>query len=193
MSDISSECPGTHWCNSNCLCSPISTQGRNFDTIYHKFNLVSKFDEINQGLPNSLTNLWTVMHLLSCQIPQICSTFLHILPEARHSKYSAFLTDVIPFLDSAEQSNTTVCLIASSLKANGNTSSETHPVSYPKITPGSYPNSKFSGTVTVLRPRICEVLMSCLYRDNLHFIQRPSMTESIMEVTHIRTPHTKIL
>ena len=42
--------------------------------------------------------------------------------------------------------------------------SETQPVSYPKITLGSYPNSKFSGTVTVLRLRICEVLMSCLYR-----------------------------
>ena len=72
-------------------------------------------------------------------------------------------------------------------------SSETHPVSYPKITLGSYPNSKFSGTVTVLRLRICEVLMSCLYRDNLHFIQGPSMTESIMEAIRIRTPHTKIL
>ena len=33
-------------------------------------------------------------------------------------------------------------------------SSETHPVSYPKITLGSYPNSKFSVTVTVLRLRI---------------------------------------
>ena len=54
--------------------------------------------------------------------------------------------------------------------------SETQPVSYPKITLGSYPNSKFSGTVTVLRLRICEVLMSCLYRDNLHFIQGPSVT-----------------
>ena len=43
-------------------------------------------------------------------------------------------------------------------------SSETHPVSYPKITLGSYPNSKFFGTVTVLRLRICEVLMSCLWR-----------------------------
>ena len=69
MSDISSECPDRQWWNCNCFCSPISTQGRNFDTICHKFNLVSKFDEINQGLPNSLTNLWTVMHLLSCQIP----------------------------------------------------------------------------------------------------------------------------
>jgi len=55
------------------------------------------------------------------------------------------------------------------------------------------PNNKFSGTVTVLRLRICEVLKSCLYRDNLHFIQGPSMTESIMEALHIRTPHTKIL
>ena len=72
-------------------------------------------------------------------------------------------------------------------------SSETHPISYPKITLGSYPHSKFSGTVTVLRLRICEVLMSCLYTDNLHFIQGPSMTESIMEAIHIRTPHTNIL
>ena len=31
-------------------------------------------------------------------------------------------------------------------------SSETHPISYPKITLGSYPDSKFSGRVTVLRP-----------------------------------------
>jgi len=72
-------------------------------------------------------------------------------------------------------------------------SSQTHPVSYPNNTLGSYPDSKFSGTVTVLRLRICEVLMSCLYRDNLHFIQGPSMTESIMEVIRIRTPHTNIL
>ena len=71
--------------------------------------------------------------------------------------------------------------------------SETHPVSYPKIALGSYPNSKFSGTVTVLRLRICEVLMSCLYRDNLHFIQGPSVNESIMEAIRVRTPHTKTL
>jgi len=49
MSDISSECPGRHWCNSNCFCSPISIQGRHFDTIYHKFNLVSKFDDTLKG------------------------------------------------------------------------------------------------------------------------------------------------
>jgi len=72
-------------------------------------------------------------------------------------------------------------------------SSETQPVSYPNITLGSYPNSKSSGTVTVLSLRICEVLMSCLYRDNLHFIQGPRVTESIMEAICIRTPHTKIL
>ena len=48
MSDISSDCPGTHWCNSNCFCSSSSIQGRIFDTIYHKFNLVSKFNGINQ-------------------------------------------------------------------------------------------------------------------------------------------------
>ena len=39
---------------------------------------------------------------------------------------------------------------------------EIHPVSYPKITLGSYPNSQFSGIVTVLRLRICVVSMSCL-------------------------------
>ena len=48
MSDISSECPGTHWCNSNCFCPSFNIQGRNFDTIYHKFNPVSKSDSINQ-------------------------------------------------------------------------------------------------------------------------------------------------
>jgi len=42
------------------------------------------------------------------------------MPVDRHPKYLASLTDVIPFLDSADQSNTTVCLIASSLKANVN-------------------------------------------------------------------------
>ena len=71
--------------------------------------------------------------------------------------------------------------------------SETHPVFYPKTTLVSYPNNKFLETVTVLRLRICEVLMSCLYRYNLHFIQRPSMTVSLMEAICIRTPHTKIL
>ena len=70
-------------------------------------------------------------------------------------------------------------------------SSETHPVSYPKITLGSYPNSTYSGRV--LRLRICEVLKSCLYRNTSHFIQGPNMTESIREAIHIRTPHTKIL
>ena len=48
MSDISSECPGMHWCNSNCFCSSISIQGRKFDTICQKFNLVSKFNGIKQ-------------------------------------------------------------------------------------------------------------------------------------------------
>ena len=47
MSDISSECSGTYSCNSNCFCSSISIKGINFDTTYHKFNLVSKFDGIN--------------------------------------------------------------------------------------------------------------------------------------------------
>ena len=48
MPDIFPECPGMYWCNSNCFCSLISIQVRNFDTIYHTFNLVSKFDGINQ-------------------------------------------------------------------------------------------------------------------------------------------------
>jgi len=69
MSDISSECPDRHWCNSNCFCLPISTQGRNFDTIYHKFNLVSNLMPYTKRLHNSSTNLWTVIYLLSCQIP----------------------------------------------------------------------------------------------------------------------------
>ena len=73
-------------------------------------------------------------------------------------------------------------------------SSEAHPVCYPKSTLSSYcPYSKFSGTVRVLRMRICEVLMLCLYRDNLHFIWGTIMTESIMEAICRRTPHTKIL
>jgi len=46
MSDISSDFPGVHWYNYNCFCSSISIQSRNFDTIYHKFKLVSKFDGI---------------------------------------------------------------------------------------------------------------------------------------------------
>ena len=50
----------------------------------------------------------------------MCSTFLYILPEGRHPEYSASMTDVIPLLGSVEQSNTTVCLSASSLKANVN-------------------------------------------------------------------------
>jgi hypothetical protein len=68
-------------------------------------------------------------------------------------------------------------------------SSETHPVSHPKTTLGSYPNSKFSGTVTVLKLRICEALMSCLYRDNLQFIQGPNMTESTVE-DYVQEHHT---
>ena len=73
-------------------------------------------------------------------------------------------------------------------------SSETHPVSYPEITLGSYPNSQFSGIVTVLRMRICEVLMSCLYRDSRFILySRTQYDRSIMEAIHIRTTHTKIL
>ena len=51
MSDISSECPGMHWCNSNCFCPSISTQGRHFDAVYHKLNLVSKLNSTNQKVP----------------------------------------------------------------------------------------------------------------------------------------------
>jgi len=57
MSDISSECPGTHWCNSNFFYSSITIQGRKFDTIYHKFNLVSKFDGINQKAAQLISQL----------------------------------------------------------------------------------------------------------------------------------------
>ena len=42
ISASSSKCPGTHWCKSNCFCSSNSIQGRNFDTIFHKFPMVSK-------------------------------------------------------------------------------------------------------------------------------------------------------
>ena len=49
MSDISSECPHMNWCNSNCYCSSISIYGRNFDTLYHKFKLMSKSDRKNQN------------------------------------------------------------------------------------------------------------------------------------------------
>ena len=45
MPDIWSECPGMHWC----FCSSINIQCSNFDPIYHKFNLLSKFDNINQN------------------------------------------------------------------------------------------------------------------------------------------------
>ena len=48
MFDMSSQCLGMQWCNSNCFCSSISTQGRNFDAISHKLNLVSKFDGIHK-------------------------------------------------------------------------------------------------------------------------------------------------
>ena len=57
MSDISSECPCTHWCNSNCFCSSISIQGRKFDTIYHKFNVLSKFYSINQNAAQRISQL----------------------------------------------------------------------------------------------------------------------------------------
>jgi hypothetical protein len=33
MSGISSECPSTQWCNSNCLCSSISIQGKMADSV----------------------------------------------------------------------------------------------------------------------------------------------------------------
>jgi len=46
MSDMSSQCSGMQRSNSNCFCSSICLQGRNFDTHYQKFNLVSKFDSI---------------------------------------------------------------------------------------------------------------------------------------------------
>jgi len=50
------------------------------------------------------------------------------LPVGRHPEYSAFLIYVIPFLDTAEQSNTTVCLTASSMKANVNIRKVSEPI-----------------------------------------------------------------
>jgi len=38
-------------------------------------------------------------------------------------------------------------------------SSETHPVSYPKIILGSYPNNKFSGTVTISHSIVTETVL----------------------------------
>jgi len=103
MSDISSECPGMHWCNSNCFWSSVTIQGRNFDAIYHKFNLVSKPDSINQKaaqlisqlvdsntstfMPNPIKMFHISVHSASTQAPWIFS----------------ILKDVIPYLDSAEQ------------------------------------------------------------------------------------------
>jgi len=79
-----------------------------------------KFDGINQK----------DVKLISQLVDSNTSTFMtnpiimfHISVHSaggRHHEYSASLTDVIPFLDSADQSNTTICLIASSLKANVN-------------------------------------------------------------------------
>ena len=46
-----------HWCNSNCFCSSINIQGRKFVTIYHKFNLVSKFDGINQKVAQLISQI----------------------------------------------------------------------------------------------------------------------------------------
>ena len=119
MSDVSSECPGMHWCNSvsahqTMYKAEILTQSTTNSVLCQTLTAQTK------KVPNSLANLWIVIHLLSCQIPYICSTFLYILPEGRHPEYSVSVTDVIPLLDSAEQSNTTDCLIASSLKANVN-------------------------------------------------------------------------
>ena len=84
-----------------------------------KFNLVSKFDSINQKAAQLISQCVesnVYFHAKSHK----CSTFLYILQVGRHPEYSASLTDVIPFLDSAQQSNTTVCLTASSLKGNVN-------------------------------------------------------------------------
>jgi len=50
MSVISSECPGMHWRISNCYCSSISIQGRNFDTL------------LSQILTHSITNFDTLYH-----------------------------------------------------------------------------------------------------------------------------------
>ena len=90
MSDVSSECPGRQWCNSNCFCSSISIQGRNLDTIHHKLNLVSKSDDINQKavllisqlvdsntstfMPNTIDMFLISVHSAARQAPWIFST-----------------------------------------------------------------------------------------------------------------------
>jgi hypothetical protein len=79
-----------------------------------------KFDGINQKTAQLISQLVDINTSTFIANPINCSTFLYILLVGRHHEYSASLTDVIPFLDSAEQSNTTVCLIASSLKVNVN-------------------------------------------------------------------------
>ena len=120
MSDISSESPRTHRCKFNCFWSSINIQCSNFDTIYHKFKLVSKSYSINQKaaqlisqivdsnpstfMPNPINMFHIFVHSASRQAPWIFSNHKH----------------VIPFLESAQQPNTTVCLPASSLEANVN-------------------------------------------------------------------------
>jgi len=76
-------------------------------TVSHKLNLVSKFDGIHKNAAQLISQL--VESNTSTFMPNPINMFhiLYNLPVSRHPEYSASLTDVIPFLDSAEQSNTT--------------------------------------------------------------------------------------
>ena len=103
MSDISSECPSMHWCKFNCFWSSVTTQGRKFDTIYHKFNLVSKYDSINQNIAQLISQL--VDSNISTFMPNPIKMFHISVPSASRQVPWIFsiLKYVIPFLDSAQQ------------------------------------------------------------------------------------------
>jgi len=95
-------------------------------TFHHNSSESTRHNFIMWALScTTFSGLQMVWHFM-CH--PVCSTFLHILPIGRHPEYSASLTDVIPFLDSAKQSNTILCLIASSFKANANTWNVSAPI-----------------------------------------------------------------
>ena len=134
------------------------------------------------------------MVLVKCPTKQrLCDTFL---ASETFVFYIQFLQNAIQYTTNNFPNMSAVQFLAQAdcfFQTLLQSSSETHPVSYPKTTLSSYCDSKFPGTVTVLRLRICKVLMSCLQTDSLQFIQGASMTESITEAIRIRTPHTKTL
>ena len=117
-----------------------------------------------------------------------CNWNLCILYPISSSSKTQYSTPQIIFLTQHEWSSisSSGCFFQTLLQPN----SETHPVAYQKSTLGSYPTSKFSESHNIEAENLFS--LTCLYRDNLHFIQGPSMAESIMEAIHIRTPHTKI-